>query len=284
MNYILIKNILFVILIAVLVLILLYLFLIAPRMLKKPDRTPLYGRHYAHRGLFDNNTNAPENSLPAFQKAVNAGYGIELDVQLTKDSIPVVFHDASLKRMCGVDGNVWEYTLEELQQMKLASSNETIPTFSDVLNTIAGKVPLIVEYKLDVAQTKVCELGNELLNTYQEKYHGIYCIECFHPLALIWYKKNRPDIVRGQLCMEYWKEEKFRGKLLYLLLSYLVTNVATRPDFIAYQHSDASNLSRRICRKLGALSVAWTIKSQEQLKTAKDQFDLFIFDSFIPKD
>ena len=228
--------------IVVIVLFVLYLFLVAPRMCGKPDRTPLYGVLYAHRGLFDNQTNAPENSLPAFRKAVEAGYGIELDVQLSKDGIPVVFHDASLKRMCGIDGNVWEYDLKELQQMKLAGSDATIPTFEEVLNVIDGKVPLIIEYKLDVAQTKVCELANEMLSHYK----GVYCIECFHPLALLWYRKHRPDIVRGQLCMEYWKEEKYRGNLLFLLLSYLVTNVATRPDFIAYQHSDPSNLSRRV--------------------------------------
>ncbi len=267
------------ILIIILVLFILYLLLVAPRMIGKPDRTPLYGVLYAHRGLFDNQTDAPENSLPAFRKAVDAGYGIEFDVQLSKDGIPVVFHDASLKRMCGIDGNVWEYDLAELKQMKLAGSDATIPTFEEVLTTIGGKVPLIIEYKLDVAQTKVCELANEMLSHYK----GVYCIECFHPLALIWYRKHRPDIVRGQLCMEYWKEEKYRGNLMFLLLSYLVTNVATRPDFIAYQHSDASNVSRRVARRLGALSVAWTIKNQEQLETAKKHFDLFIFDSFIPK-
>lgn len=266
--------------IVVIILFILYLFLVAPRMFGKPDRTPLYGVLYAHRGLFDNQTDAPENSLPAFRKAVEAGYGIEFDVQLSKDGIPVVFHDANLKRMCGIDGSVWEYDLEELQQMKLAGSDATIPTFEEVLKVIDGKVPLIIEYKLDVAQTKVCELANEMLSHYK----GVYCIECFHPLALIWYRKHRPDIVRGQLCMEYWKEEKYRGNPLFLLLSYLVTNVATRPDFIAYQHSDASNLSRRVARRLGALSVAWTIKNQEQLEEAKKHFDLFIFDSFIPKE
>ena len=101
----------------------LYLFLIAPRMVNKPDRAPLMGVHYAHRGLFDNKTNAPENSLAAFKKAVAAGYGMEFDVQLSKDDIPVVFHDATLKRMCGVGGNVWDYTLKELQQMMLGQFN-----------------------------------------------------------------------------------------------------------------------------------------------------------------
>lgn len=265
--------------IVLLLLVAIYLFLIAPRMFKKPDRKSLYGVHYAHRGLFDNNSDAPENSLPAFRLAIENGYGIELDVQLSKDGIPIVFHDATLKRMCGVDGNVWDYTLAELQQMKLASSTATIPTFAQALDTIAGKTPIIVEYKLDLVQTKVCELGNELLTQYEKTYNGSYCIESFHPLAVIWYKKNRPDIVRGQLSMEFWKDEKQKDKKYLIILAFLLSNVASRPDFIAYQHSDYKNLSRRLCRLMGALSVTWTIKSVEQYEKVKDQFDLFIFDS-----
>jgi len=266
-------------LIILLILLVLYLFLIAPRMLKKPDHSRLLGVHYAHRGLFDNDSDAPENSLAAIRLAIENGYGIEMDVQLSKDGIPVVFHDATLKRMCGVDGKVWDYTLEELQQMKLASSNETIPTFADVLETVAGKVPLIIEYKLDRVQTKVCELGNELLTEYEKKYNAPYCIESFHPLAVIWYKKNRPDIIRGQLSMEFWKDEKQKDKKYLVILAFLLSNVASRPDFIAYNHKDYKNISRRICKMLGALSVTWTIKSVEQYEKVKDQFDLFIFDS-----
>lgn len=267
------------VLVLITILLMLYLFLIAPRMWKKPDRTPLLNVLYAHRGLFDNKTDAPENSLPAFQKAVEAGYGIELDVQLSKDGIPVVFHDASLKRMCGVEGNVWDYPLSELKQLKLVDSNAEVPTLAEVLDVVDGKVPLIIEYKLYVPQTKVCRLVNDLLRSYT----GAYCIESFHPLALLWYRRHRPDVVRGQLCMEFWNEDKYRGNPFFFVLSYLVTNAAARPDFIAYKHSDASNLSFRLTKRMGALSVAWTIKSQTQLEAAKKHFDLFIFDSFIPK-
>lgn len=257
-----------------LILVVVYLFLIAPRISGKPDRTPFMNIHYAHRGLFDNNSEAPENSLAAFKKAVENGYGIELDVQLSKDGIPVVFHDKTLKRMCGVDGLVWDYTLRELKSLRLADSKETIPTFEEALKVIGGKTPVIVEYKLDKVQTEVCEKGNALL----EKYEGAYCIECFHPLAVMWYKKNRPDVLRGQLCQEYWKTEDYKA-FIYTIMAFLIPNVVTRPDFIAYKHSDASNISRRACRMLGALSVAWTIKSQEDYEKAKDEFDLFIFDS-----
>lgn len=253
----------------------LYLFLVAPRWKNRPDRSPFLGIHYAHRGLFDNQSGAPENSLPAFRKAVEAGYGIELDVQLSKDGIPVVFHDAGLKRMCGVDGNVWDYTLAELKKLRLAGSKASIPTFSEVLRTVNGKVPLIVEYKLDVVNTKVCIRGNRLLSAYP----GPYCIESFHPRALRWYRRHRPDVLRGQLGMDFKRETGHYEKPRFFVMSHLLTNFLTRPDFIAFCHTDASAFSRRVCRRLGALSVAWTIKSREQYQAAEKEFDLFIFDS-----
>lgn len=267
------------ILIIFLVLAALYLYMVAPRMINRADRTPFYGWHYAHRGLFDNHSDAPENSLAAFQKAVDAGYGIELDIQLSKDNRLVIFHDASLKRMCGVEGNVWDYTLEELQQMKLLNSQETIPTFEQFLELVDGKVPFILEFKLDRVQTLVCESANELLKNYK----GTYCIESFHPLALIWYRKHRPDVLRGMLCEEYFRSKSHKGSLLYMFLSYMPLNFRTRPDFIAYNHKHANNLSRRICAALGALSVCYTIKSPDEYQAAKKDFELFIFDSFILK-
>uniref|UniRef100_UPI004055C60D glycerophosphodiester phosphodiesterase family protein n=1 Tax=Agathobacter sp. TaxID=2021311 RepID=UPI004055C60D len=268
-------NILGIIFILLFISVLLYLFMIAPRMTNKPDRTPFFNVHYAHRGLFDNNSDAPENSLAAFKKAVDAGYGIELDVQLSKDKKLVVFHDATLKRMCGAEGNVWDYTLEELRQFKLLSSNETIPTFEEFLKIADGKVPFILEFKLDVPQTTVCELANETLKGYK----GVYCIECFHPFALMWYKKNRPDILRGQLGEEFFRNKKYANNPFFIPLSFLIFNFLGRPDFIAFNHKHADNLSRRICRAMGALSVAYTIQSLDAYAKAKNKFDLFIFDS-----
>lgn len=257
------------------VLVALYLFCISPRICKKADRTPFYGVHYAHRGLFDNTIQAPENSLPAFRKAVEAGYGIELDIQLTKDDIPVVFHDASLKRVCGVEGKIWDYTWEELQKLKLYQSEEKIPTLAQVLQVVDGKVPLIIEYKMDRVTVKVCELAEQLLKNYK----GAYCIESFHPFAVLWYRKHRPDVVRGQLSEDFLKEPEQVGKMVSILMTYLLVNVVGRPDFISYRHTHAKNLSRRICKWMGALSVAWTIQSKEEMEQVKEEFDLFIFDS-----
>ena len=270
------KKALCIILIVLVVLALLYVFLIAPRMFNRPDMSAMTGYHYAHRGYFDNETGAPENSLAAFRAAIDAGYGIELDVQMSSDGVPMVFHDADLERMCGVSGKIWDYTCAELQQMRLLETEATIPTFAEVLALIDGQVPVIVEYKLDRVNTDVCEAGNALL----QDYDGACCIQCFHPLALMWYKKNAPEVIRGQLSQSFWEDEKYNGDALYALLSYMLENVVTRPDYIAYQFDDADNLSFRLCRAMGAKTAAWTIRSPEDYEVAKEDFDLFIFDSF----
>ena len=264
-------------LVLIVILLVLYLIFIAPRMKKQAERTPFLQQvFYAHRGLFDNEGDAPENSLAAFQKAIDAGYGMELDIQLTKDDKLVVFHDATLKRMCGMEGKVWEYTLEELQKMKLAKSEETIPSFEDVLKLVNGRAPLIVEYKMDRPLAKACAIGNEIL----KKYPGVYCVESFHPFALMWYRKHCPEVMRGQLSGNLAKETTdWKKKIYYTLVTYLLTNLLTRPDFIAYDHRYADNVSRRICKWLGAMSVAYTIKSVERYEKVKEDFDLFIFDS-----
>lgn len=256
-----------------------YLFLIMPRMAGRPDFSPLMGWHYAHRGLHDNASDAPENSMAAIRKAVDAGYGIEFDVQLTKDRVPVVFHDESLKRVCGAAGNVRDYTYDELQAFPLMKSEERIPRFADVLSAVDGRVPLIIEIKIHENAAEVCSTADAVLKLYS----GPYCMESFHPLAVHWYRKNRPEVIRGQLSSNFNSADK-REPFSQFLVHHLLTNFLARPDFIAYAHTHKGNLSRRLCRTLfGALSVAWTLRSQEELDACRDDFDLFIFESFIPK-
>ena len=256
-----------------------YFLMIMPRMTGKPDTEAFMHHLYAHRGLFDNESDAPENSMKAFKKAVDAGFGMEMDIQLTKDGQMVVFHDWSLKRMCGVEGKVCEYTFDELQQFSLLKSEEKIPLFTEVLKLVDGKVPLIIEYKIETPDASVCEVGNEILKDYK----GVYCIESFNPFGVRWYKQNRKDIVRGQLSEEFIKNG-MKLTFVHFVVAKLLTNFFTKPDFIAYNALNYKNWSRRICRYLyGSLAVTWTIKSQEQLDEMRKYFDMFIFDSFLPK-
>ena len=261
----------------------LYLLAVMPRMTGKPDMTPFKTKLYAHRGLHDNRSRAPENSMAAFRKAVDAGYGIELDVQLTADGIPVIFHDFTLDRMCGAKGLVKDYTLEELRRFRLLGSDEKIPTLREFLDMVDGRVPLIVEYKSEDTDMAVCAKTDPMLRAYK----GIYCIESFNPLVLMWYRKHRPRVMRGQLSDSFTHDPKYRAPLKaasMIPLQFLLANFLSKPDFIAYNHIYESNISRRLCRKLyKARSAAWTIKSQKQLERAAGQFDVFIFDSFVPE-
>lgn len=257
----------------------LYLLAIMPRMSHKPDRKPFQGVLYAHRGLHDNETQAPENSMEAFRRAVEAGYGIELDVQVTKDKVPVIFHDFTLRRVCGEEGKVCEYTYEELQKFTLCKSEEKIPKFEDFLKMVDGRVPLIVELKIEWTDVTVCTVVDALLR----EYRGTYCIESFNPLGLLWYRKYHNSVMRGQLSDAFMHENGLKG-FLYFALEHMLLNFATKPDFIAYNHKYYRTPSRQICRKLYRnLSVAWTIRSQKELEARKKDFDLFIFDSFIPE-
>ncbi|MBR5288451.1 MAG: glycerophosphodiester phosphodiesterase [Clostridia bacterium] len=270
------KKTLIILLIVFLALFALYLFLIAPRMLKKPDMSAMEGYHYAHRGFFNNEAGVPENSLPAFQAAIDAGYAIELDVQPSRDGVAMVFHDANLSRMCGVEGKIWDYTAEELKAMKLFGTQETIPTLEEALGLIDGQVPVLVEYKMDRVDDLVCELGHEQLKDYD----GAYAIQSFHPLALMWYKKNAPDVARGQLAQQFYKQEKYRKSPSHYAMTYLLANVVTRPDFISYKYSDAGSVSLNLCRALGAKTAAWTLRDPAHYEQVKGDFDFYIFDSF----
>ncbi|MBQ7904085.1 MAG: glycerophosphodiester phosphodiesterase [Oscillospiraceae bacterium] len=260
--------------VAAVVIAVLYIFLIAPGNSK--DLSPFQGVAFAHRGYFDNENDIPENSLAAFSAAIDKGFGIELDVALSKDGVAMVFHDADLARVCGVEGKIWEYTCRELQQMQLLGTGHTVPTLQQAMELISGRVPVIVEYKMDLIDTAVCEKGHRILKDYQ----GDYCIKSFDPRVLMWYKANAPQVIRGQLAEEFWKSEKYAGKPLYLALSYLVENVATRPDFISYKFTDRDNISLKLCRLLGAETACWTLRSSEDYAAVAGKFDMYIFDSF----
>ena len=261
----------------------LYFLAVMPRMTGRPDPAPFNTKLFAHRGLHDNSSDAPENSMAAFRRAVERGYGIELDVQLTSDGIPVIFHDPDLDRACGVHGLVREHTFEELQKLRLFGSGERIPALKDFLEMVDGRVPLIVEFKSEDSDLTLCRVIAPMLRAYK----GAYCIESFNPLVLLWYRIHQPKVMRGQLSDGFIHIPKYRAlnkAPITIPVQFLIPNFLSKPDFIAYNHMYEGNISRRICRNLyKAKAAAWTIKSQSELEEAKKSFDVFIFDSFIPK-
>ena len=246
-------------------LILLYFFAICPANGKKA--AAFDGKYIAHRGLHGGEI--LENTREAFEKAVELGYGIELDIQLSSDKVAVINHDYTLKRVFGVDKKVSELSARELRIIG-------VPTLKEVLEIIDGKVPLVAEIKGEDVSVEVCKKAAELL----DDYNGVYCVESFNPLHMRWFKKNRPQVVRGQLSTAFGKRDDKKG-FISKLLRYLLLNFLSRPHFIAYEYKYI-NLSVRLCALLGAHMVCWTPQSVEDVINAKKHYRTFIFEGFEP--
>jgi len=254
-------------------LITIFLFLIFPSRIKGKTFFDNY-KFIAHRGL--HNDIIPENSLQSFKDAVKNGFAIENDIHILKDDNVVVFHDDTLLRMCGVDKKIEDCTLEEINKLTLKNTSEKIPTLKECLDEVNGKVPLLIEFKcLDINTcNRLCFKANEIL----KQYKGEYAIQSFYPFVLNWYKKNRPDVLRGQLASAFYKEN-----LSKKLLGALLFNFIARPQFISYEHCFKINFFLKNCLLLGAYPVAWTYKNQDQINKTKDTFNNYIFDNFIPE-
>ncbi|MCR5398552.1 MAG: glycerophosphodiester phosphodiesterase [Lachnospiraceae bacterium] len=249
------------------------LYAIAPNHSR--DYSDFKGRMYAHRGLHQ--PGVPENSMAAFKLAVEGGYGVELDVQFTKDHHIVVFHDANLKRMCGVNKRVRDCTYEELQGYRLQDTDQTIPLFTDVLEVL-GETTLICEIKNHNGNrnNRLCRETYEALC----RYKGKYCIESFSPFLVGWFRNNHPEVIRGQLSCAM-KDEGGLGYVARLALSQLFINCISRPDFIAYRHQDYRQPGFYICSKLyHPLLVAWTARGNEEQNEAWKRFDAVIFELY----
>ncbi len=255
----------------------LYALLLAPGASPKNADAILWRTLYAHRGLHNKSKTIPENSLAAFSAAVEAGYGIELDVNLSADGQVVVFHDGHLKRMCGIDKAVNDCTYEELRRLRLLDTNEGIPLLSEVLKLVKGETALIVELKSSRNNTALCEKTAALLDAYK----GPYCIESFDPRIVRWFRKNRPDVVRGQLSAglkNYSDLPFYQG----VMLSGLYSNIVTRPHFVAYRHEDTPRLSLGLFRLLGGKLAGWTVRDTDDAKRLREYFDAIIFEFFRP--
>ncbi len=257
-----------------------YTLLVMPRVTVKPDMSDIL-TDYAHRGLHDNEQGVPENSLAAFKYAVERGYGIELDIQLTADGEAVVFHDYSLMRMCGEDVKLSSLTLAELKNYRLAGTKYTVPTLKEVLELVDGRVPLLVELKGENGNTALCPVAAELLDGYD----GAYCVESFNPLLLRWFKKNRPDTVRGQLVTNLIKSKGAGNFFRNFMLSAMLTNFLSRPDFIAADERYLKDISIRFCvAAFGTKLFVWTVRKKEHFDINRENGDFSIFEGFEPEE
>lgn len=227
----------------------------------------------AHRGVFDNKTVA-ENTIPAFKIAMQKGYWIELDVHMLQDHSIVVFHDDSLKRATGIDKKIKECTYQELEKMRLFGTKDTIPKLEEVLQEVNGKVGLIIELKYD---TKIGKLEKELIKLL-DNYKGEFGVESFNPFSMLWFRKNRPNYIIGQLVTNFVKEKA--SILEEIVIKNMLFNPILKPDFISCNITMLPNEKLEKLRKKKII-IGWTVKTKQEYEKYKKYCDSFICEKFI---
>lgn len=255
-----------------------YFFLILPRVSNRAD-TELLMANYAHRGLWDEGI--PENSLAAFARAASAGYGIELDVRLSRDRRIMVFHDEDLMRMCGVKGKISDYTYAELRRLRLKGTNQEIPTLDETLALIRGRVPVMIEIKGEGTRPHpaLCVRVAHRLDSYS----GACGVVSFNPLVLSWFKNYRPSYARGQLVTAKRKLPTAKERIGSAALFHLLANCISRPDFLSVRVEQNKRPSLRLLKKLFHIPVfCWTVCRKEEAIACRKQGCGMIFERIRP--
>ena len=259
-------------------LICLWLFLLRCRH-DAPGWEKLLGWRYAHRG-WHMKPAVPENSLAAFRRALEKGWGAELDVHLLKDGTLAVFHDSDLRRCAGETGDIEDLDREGLRRLRLEGTEEPVPLFDEVLALFEGKAPLIIELKSHKGNYKAL---TEAVIARLDRYRGDYCVESFDPRVLMVLRKERPNILRGQLAMDFRPGGEPLPGWQRFALRNLLMNFLTVPDFIAYRFADRHRAALGLCRRIwGAKEASWTLRSPKELEAAEAAGAMPIFECFDP--
>ena len=232
-------------------------------LLKKP---------IAHRGLHDGTT--PENSMAAFEAAVEADFPIEIDVQLTKDKVPVVFHDDTLERLTGLKKRVTRIKFNDLNKLRIDNTDFHIPTLVEFLEFIEGRVPILVELKKNRGSRGIEQVVIEML----QKYKGEFAIQSFHPIAIRKVRKLDPAVYCGLL------SSKLSEMKLMFLKKAAVKNARlffmAKPDFVSFEINSFPNVRvKRFREELQLPIIGWTIKTKEDIERAREYCDGIIFEN-----
>ncbi|MDR2091220.1 MAG: glycerophosphodiester phosphodiesterase [Clostridiales bacterium] len=235
----------------------------------------LFTSKIAHRGL--HNEKYPENSIPAFQNAVDNGFNIETDLHILKDGKIALFHDLNTLRVCGIDSKVAALSSGDLKNYRLNGTEYTVPLLEDLLAIAEGKTGLLLELK-----ATSCQCGDFCKKVYDalKDYKGDFAVQSFNPMAVLWFKKHAPEIFRGQLSGFY------NGSLIMRAIVYPLKSLRfrklNRPDFIAYNVENLPNKYSDAAKRENLKLLAWTVKTPANVETAESCCDNYIFEGFIP--
>lgn len=239
-------------------------------------------RPVAHRGFHDRDAGQIENSRAAIMAAVERGFAIEVDLQIASDGVPMVFHDTTLDRLTEESGPVRALTGDALSLISLAGTNDTIPTFDDLLNLVDGKVPLLVELKPHGNQTGA--LADAVLKRLT-RYSGRVALMSFDPDMVSTIAEKSPEQVRGIIADATPRRVSWGGGTVIgrFGLRHLLHVPRTKPNFIAYDcralPAQAPAMLRRTCN-LPVL--AWTVRNRAEQLRVHRWTDQIIFEGFNP--
>jgi hypothetical protein len=233
--------------------------------------------YFCHRGLYTKDQRVSENSMGAFARAMDLGYGIELDVQLSLDGKVYVFHDDDTLRMTGVSGILEEKTSDEIDQLRLIGSGEKIPLLSEVLTLVGGKVPMLVELKT----TKRKEKSVKAVIAIMKDYRGDYAYCSFDPLILGFLYGYAPKQLRG-LNMEYSLDKKQFDWLTRIILQFALLNFTFKPDYLSVDYTHVPFVYK-FWRSFGAFGMKWAVPSQEEDDELFGSCETVIFEHYLPR-
>jgi glycerophosphoryl diester phosphodiesterase len=203
----------------------------------------------AHRGL--HTKKAVENSMSAFANAINQGFAIELDLQSTKDYVPMVIHDNDLERLTGIKKKLSQLSADEAKTLKLSNSEDTIPTLQEVLQLVNGRVPLLIEIKAYHIPGRFEQAVIETL----KNYNGEFAIQSYNPLACNYIKKRMPEWTVGLLLNDL---PKLNSKVARNIKDNLFCLVCS-PNFIAYNYSLVNSGMLDIYRNTGTTVLGFVL-------------------------
>ena len=233
---------------------------------------------FAHRGL--HGPGIPENTPAAFEAAIARGYGIELDVRLSADGKAVVFHDSTLKRLAGRSERVSSLTAQELSQISLTDSDQTIQPLRAVLETINDRAPVLIELKSDSAMAAELEGA---VGSVASAYEGRAAVMSWNVPSMIWMRRFFPEIPRGLVMTSFWGGLSFSANPL-LLAAWLMPVVRwSGASFLAHDIRHLPSRRSKWMRKHGMPVVTWTVRTEEQLARARAYADAPVFEGKIER-
>lgn len=236
--------------------------------MKRPEF--LTARPIAHRGYHDMNDVCWENTLTAFQRAVDCDFAIECDILQSADGVPMVFHDVELDRLTGAAGNIQDHTAADLRGLKVGGTDDRIPVLQDLLDLVQGRVPLVIELKRNPGHDEgLVEAVGQALSAYK----GAAAIMSFEHRFVRAFKQQAPGIPAGLTSVGLGQQTMEAN---FAMLAHEIS-------FVSYSVNHLPNQFVEFVRsQLDMPVITWTVKNEKDVELTRLHADQITFEGFDP--